>query len=124
MARLHPCQSTGPVGPSNPQLPGGERTRSRSGSRCTGSGTARAQVVQAVSDNPRAQYNVLERGDADCENPRVEYSVDSSVSRAAQGLTGPLAHSQRGQPLFAALCSNSRAALKQFNFNGLHFWFS
>jgi hypothetical protein len=72
------------VGPPNPQLLGGDGTRALSASRCSGSGAARAQVVQAVSDDPRAPYDVLERGDANGENPRIECGVDSSVSGATR----------------------------------------
>ena len=80
-----------------------ERTRGLSRGLRPGSGAARPQVVEAVSHDLRAQYDLLKPGDEDCENPRVECGVDARVSGDARRFTGQVTHSERGQPLFAAL---------------------
>jgi len=100
---LSQCESTGGVGPANDRLCGGATTRDLA--RCRGhrACAARSQAVQAVSHDLRAQYAMRERGDEDCKNARVEYRVDARVSGEAQRLTGTIAHSQRGQPLCAAI---------------------
>src|SRR5882672_3236469 len=69
--------------------------RTRGLSRCLrpSSGAARPQVLEAVSHDLRAQYDLLESDDEDCENPRVECGVDSSVSGDARRFTGQVAYS-------------------------------
>jgi hypothetical protein len=47
-------------------------------------GTTLLQGFRIASHYLRAQYDLLERGDEDCENPRVERGVDSRLSEAAR----------------------------------------
>src|SRR5499433_2890656 len=97
------CESPGRVGPSNDRVFGDARTRGRSRGRGSGSGAARPQVLEAVSHDRRAQYDLLEPGEEDCDHPRVACGVDASVSGDARPLPGMVTPAERGPPLLAAL---------------------
>src|SRR5712664_1137170 len=107
------CESTGRVGPSNPRLLGDERTRALSRGDGSSSGAARPQAVEDVSHHLRAQYDLLERGDANGENPRVERGVDSSLSGAAMCITMCPSWSRVIAPCWAQAMSSNRSLARR-----------
>ena len=67
-------------------------------------GSSLNELSRLAFSNP-LQWLSPEPGDENRENPRVKYGIDPSLSGASRRLTGPVTHSERGQPLFAAICA-------------------